>query len=238
MSELEAISIDESKRFIALEVIIEKGRKTFIEVGEALAEIRDSKLYRIEHKTFEDYCVKKWGFTRMQASRLIAGAEVCNQLVTIGAQVFPQTESQARPLARLATPEKKAEAFAKAIQDSPTGTPTAKEVESAVRTIEGNFEPVPNFRRGAHKEAGKKKTEAKLQTIKSKGTLRAKIRLTVGGSIEVLEVGRVETRIGASCVIDMDVSSSREVKLALKGLFAARAASGIVKAAKEKEANP
>jgi hypothetical protein len=41
------ISLDESKRLIVPEQTIERGRAAFIEVGEALAEIRDSKLYRL-----------------------------------------------------------------------------------------------------------------------------------------------------------------------------------------------
>jgi hypothetical protein len=158
VNELEAISIDESKRFIALEVIIEKGKKTFIEVGEALLEIRDSRLYRLAHPTFEDYCVKKWSFTRMHASRLIAGAEVCNQLVTAGAQALPETESQARPLAQLPTPEKKAEAFTKAVQASPTGKPTAKEITKAVQEVKGK---TSNPKKANKKKPAKTKVPAK-----------------------------------------------------------------------------
>ena len=150
--------MDESKRLIALEVIIEKGKKTFIEVGEALAEIRDFKLYRIEHKTFEDYCVKKWNFTRMHASRLIAGAEVCNQLVTVGAQALPETESQARPLAQLPTPEKKAEAFTKAVQASPTGKPTAKEITKAVQEVKGKTSKPKKAKASANKKEKNKPT--------------------------------------------------------------------------------
>lgn len=33
---------------------IERGLKTFIDVGQALAEIRDSRLYKGTHETFED----------------------------------------------------------------------------------------------------------------------------------------------------------------------------------------
>lgn len=110
-------------------VVPKRGLSNFIEVGEALAEIRDARLYRVEHGTFEDYCRKKWGFTRMQASRLIGAAEVCNQLVT---DQPPKTESQARPLTKLETPEQQREAWTAAVETS-GGKPTAKHVEACGR---------------------------------------------------------------------------------------------------------
>ena len=42
------------------ETTIKKGLNTFVEVGQALLEIRENKLYRIEYKTFEEYCQEKW----------------------------------------------------------------------------------------------------------------------------------------------------------------------------------
>lgn len=130
----DAITIQESARLVSLEKTIERGLGNFIEVGEALAEIRDSRLYRIEHKTFEDYCRTKWKFSRMQASRLIGAADVCNQLVT-----KPGAESQARPLTRLDSPEQRREAWADAVEQSATGKPTAREVEAAVERVR----PIP-----------------------------------------------------------------------------------------------
>lgn len=58
------------------EKTIERGINTFVEVGEALAEIRNSKLYRASHKTFEAYCDGKWKFTRQRAYQLIDQAKV------------------------------------------------------------------------------------------------------------------------------------------------------------------
>lgn len=80
---------EEHKRLSSLETVIDKGRKTWIAAGEALLEIRDSKLYRQAFKTFEDYCQEKWGWTRKRAYELMQSVEVvktlpekCNQLVT------------------------------------------------------------------------------------------------------------------------------------------------------------
>jgi hypothetical protein len=47
-----------AERLVELEHKIGRGLKTFIEVGEALVEIRESKLYLLEHKTFAEYCLK------------------------------------------------------------------------------------------------------------------------------------------------------------------------------------
>ena len=89
------MSIRESQRFAELEKLIAKGQKTFVEVGLALAEIRDLRLYKREYSSFEEYCRKKWGWTRQHAYRLIEAAPVakCHQLVT--------NESVARELARV-----------------------------------------------------------------------------------------------------------------------------------------
>ena len=57
------------------------GKKTFVEVGLALAEIRDLRLYKREYSGFEEYCQKKWGWTkqlRLPADR--GGAEVAKAL--------------------------------------------------------------------------------------------------------------------------------------------------------------
>ena len=51
----EAIQVMECKRLQFLEAIIERGQQTFIEVGNALMEIRESRLYLENYPTFEDY---------------------------------------------------------------------------------------------------------------------------------------------------------------------------------------
>jgi hypothetical protein len=78
------LTVTETSRLSALEKIIKSGEKTFIQVGDALTEIRDKKLYRAEHGTFEKYCERVWGWTRKNAYQLIAAAPVakCNPEVT------------------------------------------------------------------------------------------------------------------------------------------------------------
>ena len=124
----QTITLKESARLVQLERTIEAGMTTFVEVGQALMEIRDSRLYRIEYKTFEAYCQEKWGMDRRQANRLIGSADVAENLGPMG----PKNERQARPLTKL-LPEKQPEAWAKAVQIADGEQPTARQVEQAVR---------------------------------------------------------------------------------------------------------
>jgi hypothetical protein len=72
-------------------------------IGEALRRIRDERLYRNTHATFEVYTRERWGISRSDADRQIAAARV-NEIVTpIGVKMGLRltNESQCRPLAKL-----------------------------------------------------------------------------------------------------------------------------------------
>lgn len=80
-STVTAVAIgDDSVRLVELEGVIERGLTTFVEVGAALMEIRDSRLYRETHGTFEAYCRERWGWDRTYAHRTIQAAEVSRML--------------------------------------------------------------------------------------------------------------------------------------------------------------
>jgi len=83
------------------EKAIARGAKAFIEVGRALLQIKQKKLYLIEYETFAEYCHQRWGFERNYAKRLIHSAEVVENLQNVPTGTFPETERQARPLAQL-----------------------------------------------------------------------------------------------------------------------------------------
>jgi len=105
------ITPEESVRLCELERVIQKGKDTFVEVGNALSEIRDSRIYRATFKTFEEYCQKRWDMGRDYAERLISSASVVSNLPTDGGK--PTSEWQARPLTKIPA-EKQPEAWAKA----------------------------------------------------------------------------------------------------------------------------
>ncbi len=133
MSELSPISLAESKRLIALESVISKGISSFIEVGNALAEVRDSKLYKSEHKTFEDYCREKWGMSKAYSYRFISSAETASNLSPMGDK--PTSERQVRPLTKLDSPAQQQKAWTRATEiakEEGKEQPAARHVEQAV----------------------------------------------------------------------------------------------------------
>jgi uncharacterized coiled-coil protein SlyX len=130
-TELSDDEVDELQR---CEAIIERGLKTFFEVGAALLRVRDLRLYRIDHPTFEAYCQERWDFSKTYANNLIAATSVRNNLTTIVVKQLPANEAQARPLAKLKDPEQQREAWERAVATAP-GRVTAAHVEAIVREM-------------------------------------------------------------------------------------------------------
>lgn len=81
--ELSSLDSEEKVRLTQCEKIIEKGFNTFTEVGNALFEIRNNKLYRENHTTFEEYCKEKWQIKRQRAYELMDAAGIVNTLSEI-----------------------------------------------------------------------------------------------------------------------------------------------------------
>jgi len=131
---IELITLDERSRLFQLEETIRQGLNTFVDVGNALLEIRDKRLYRQEYSTFEDYCREQWGMSRIHAHRMIEAAYVTNNLLPIG-NILPMTESQARPLASL-EPAEQVEAWRLAVETAPETGITAKHVQAVVDEIQ------------------------------------------------------------------------------------------------------
>ena len=103
------------------EDVIQRGKATFLEVGNALLAIRDERLYRQDHSSFEDYCAKRWGFSKRHAYRLIESSEVVETVCDpLGHTPPPENERQIREVAK-APPEKQAEVWEAAVQTAPKG---------------------------------------------------------------------------------------------------------------------
>lgn len=145
MSEMSAqdsattLSVFERRDLNRLETIVELGRQTFIEVGIALAEIRDSRLYRETHSTFEAYCRDRWQWSRPRVYQFIQSAEAAGNLSTTVDIPAPTSERQIRPLTRLGK-EKAREAWCRAheIAEEEGKPVTGKIVEIAVNEITGS----------------------------------------------------------------------------------------------------
>jgi hypothetical protein len=89
----------ERRRLADLEQAVERGLQTFHEVGSALLEIRDERLYRETHKTFEDYCRERFGFSGSRGRQLIAATRTVTAVTERGLPA-PKSEREARELAR------------------------------------------------------------------------------------------------------------------------------------------
>jgi hypothetical protein len=122
-----------------LEAIVARHLRTFVEVGNALAEIRDRKLYRETHDTFEGYCRERWEIVASRARQLIDASRTVSNLESVTTVTQPQNERQIRPLIALA-PDQQREAWRRAVETAPDGKVTAAHVESVARDYR---EPVP-----------------------------------------------------------------------------------------------
>jgi hypothetical protein len=94
------LSPAETARLAELEPIIQRGQKTFVEVGTALIEIRERRLYREKHRTFAEYCLEKGHMTAARAYQLCNAAAVVRSLPREKSTIV-DTESKARELARV-----------------------------------------------------------------------------------------------------------------------------------------
>lgn len=118
----------ETAKLENLEIIIESGLKSFLATGNALLQIRDQRLYRATHSTFDAYCRVRWGFERTYANRL-ANAAATVDLLPIG-NTLPTNEAQVRPLTKLPA-DQRADAWKEAVEES-GGKPTAAVVADVV----------------------------------------------------------------------------------------------------------
>jgi len=109
----------------ALEQIINNHFSNSLRAAEALATIRDQELYRPDFKSFEEYCLKRWGYSRSYACRL---ADVHEVMVDLDPhknhEVYPKNEAQARVYVDL-DKSQRLELIKKVMKDSGTNTITA-----------------------------------------------------------------------------------------------------------------
>ena len=92
-----ALTPGERRHLQALEKRIERGLQTFKEVGTALQEVRDSRLYREDFPSFEAYCRDRWALERQRAYQLIGAVEVVEALPA-GTRDLVRNEATAREL--------------------------------------------------------------------------------------------------------------------------------------------
>lgn len=116
-------------------------KKAFLDAGRALRTIREDKLYRETHKTFEAYCDEKWGFTADRAGQLMRGTETVETLIDAGVTDLPTNEAQTRPLSKL-DDEQRLEAWQTLLdQNGSASNVSHKKVKAVVAEVQGTAPP-------------------------------------------------------------------------------------------------
>lgn len=129
------LSVAETAELSQFETVIEKNLRGFYEVGTALAKIRDSRLYRETHDTFQDYCWDRWEISWNYAYKQMASSQVIDNLKSCTIVQRPTNEAQARPLTQLETPELQQEAWLEAVRTAPDGKVTGDHVYTVVNEM-------------------------------------------------------------------------------------------------------
>jgi hypothetical protein len=135
---LGTLTPEESAILADLELCITDNFRVFFRVGSALTKIRDRKLYRQTHGTFEEYCRERFDIAARTAYQYIEASETVQHISECAqiAHILPANESQVRPLTRL---DQGAQliAWETAITTCPDGKITARHVASVVSTMLG-----------------------------------------------------------------------------------------------------
>jgi hypothetical protein len=100
-TETETLTDVEIKALRSCETTIRNAQRAFYNMGRALATIRNDRLYRATHSTFDKYAAERWDMTRQRVAQLIASWRIHEQLKAYGFKVLPQTESQCRPFSKI-----------------------------------------------------------------------------------------------------------------------------------------
>ena len=100
MPEEQPLIESEVNQLEVCELQIEAALRSFVNIGDALTTIRDSRLYRDEFESFEEYCQTRWKLTKARATQLIVGARLVARLET-ETDVVPAREWVARELGRV-----------------------------------------------------------------------------------------------------------------------------------------
>jgi hypothetical protein len=140
---IDVLNVVERRSLESLEKVIERGVESFLATGSALKEIRDQRLYREGHKTFEAYVKARWEFQKDYANKLIGSSEMkqkMNTMVSVSDADKIQNERQLREL-KSVPDESLAEVIAKAAEIAGDAPLTAKVLKEAREQVLEPTEP-------------------------------------------------------------------------------------------------
>lgn len=133
------------------EQIIGNGLNTFLHVGSALAHIRDNRLYRESHKTWDKYCKERWDIGKRYADQQISafntvtlleekmgGITPKNDKSDQEKIILPMNEAQAQKIAKLKNPDDQVAAWRIVLEQLNEGKKlTAALVNKVVKEVKG-----------------------------------------------------------------------------------------------------
>lgn len=129
----EVITIMERQLLRRLEQVIDKNLPTFVTVANALKEIRDAKLYRETHSSFELYCKERFNIAKSHAYRMIEAAEEISRISHLPGSSQITTMAHVEAIAQV-PPENKPEVL-KDIARQNKQRITAKSIQDANKKL-------------------------------------------------------------------------------------------------------
>jgi hypothetical protein len=93
------LSSREQADLATCEAALDNLRLAFAAAGKALQVVRDARLYRSTHDTFEDYAEQRWDMSRAQAYRLIEAWPLAERLSPMGDKINERQVRELLPLA-------------------------------------------------------------------------------------------------------------------------------------------
>ncbi|WP_298911427.1 hypothetical protein [uncultured Nostoc sp.] len=136
--EVTELTEEEQSLRLHLERCVERA---FLSAGQALMELRDRRLYRSTHRTFEEYCRDRFGYSRDAAYLKISATVVYENLQkflpTNGRQIpMPTNERQLRFLAKAELePAVQADVWQQAVEQAGNKIPSGRIVKDVVDRI-------------------------------------------------------------------------------------------------------
>ncbi len=144
---MEEIATQEFQALVRCEEVIEAGLHTFWEVGKALSEVRDRRLWAGQYENFNDYLASRWHLKPTYAGQLMLAAGIRAELAEQatpreegGSPRFPLPDSVAGVCAlRNLEPEQRVQVMEE-LQEQELA-PTSRNIKQAVAAILPPAEP-------------------------------------------------------------------------------------------------
>jgi len=136
--EFEVLTEDEQRLRLDLETKVERA---FYEAGCGLRELKERRLYRSTHRSFEEYCRERFNYSRDMAYLKISAATVYDNiqkfLPTIGRQIpMPTNERQLRDLVKANfEPELQATVWVQGVEEAGDKVPSGRIVKGIVERL-------------------------------------------------------------------------------------------------------